>query len=106
MSKVRVLLLSGCNQCHTLITKLDALKIEYEPVDADIDVALADSIELLLNAVNYPFVTLEQPPITTHLYRANDSAEMGLQFIDHHTNKIGCATVDGMLDQLLNLLKK
>ena len=106
MNKVRVLQLSGCNQCHTLITKLDAVRISYDIVDADENTTLADTIEQLLNAVNYPIVTIEQPPITTHLYRATDSVDMGLHFIDHHTNKIGCVTVDGMLDQIINLLKK
>lgn len=106
MSKVRVMQLSGCNKCHALITKLDILKIKYESVDADKNGALADSMEQMLNAVNYPFITVVQFSITTHLYRADDSVDMGLHFIDHHTNKIGCVTIDGMLEQLLNLLKK
>lgn len=106
MNKVRVLQLSGCSKCHTLTAKLDAVRISYELVDADENTTLADTIEQLLNAVNYPIVTIEQSPITTHIYRATDSVDMGLYSIDHHTNKIGCATVDGILDQIINLLKK
>lgn len=104
MNKVRVLVLSGCKQCHNLTTALDALNISYVPLDADINGNISDDIEILLGTINYPIVTVERPPITTHLYRADDASKLGFNPIDHHTNKMGFTTVEQMVQQIETIL--
>lgn len=106
MSKVRVLLLSGCSYCDTLTTELKALKIKYESIDADVSTRFADDIERLIKTSAYPIIILEQFPITTFLFRATEASELGLQAIDHHMNRLGCATVETMVEFLQSLLKK
>ena len=106
MNKVKVLLLSGCSHCDTLIKELDILKIKYESIDADDNSILADDVERLIKTSAYPILILEQPPITTFLFRATDTPELGLNFIDHHMNRLGCSNVGAMVGFLQTLLKQ
>lgn len=105
MNKVKVLLLSGCSYCDALTTKLDVLRIKYEAIDADVNTTLADDIERLIQSTTYPILLLEKPPINTILFRTTEAEKLGLHVIDHHTNKLGCVTIDNMLYYLQTLLK-
>jgi glutaredoxin len=105
MNKVRVLRLSGCSLCEALISKLEALRISYESIDADENDAIASQAELLLNTTAYPIIILDQSPITTYFFRANDQADLGIRTHNQQTIKAGCASVDGMVHLLTSILK-
>ena len=97
MNKVRVLRLSGCPQCKALIHTLDALNVKYESIDVGGYSKIADDVERLIKVEIYPIVIIEQSPITTYFFRADDSYELGVRIVNEQTIKIGCATTDAMV---------
>ena len=105
MNKVRLMLLSGCHVCHSLIEGLDAAGVSFESVDADDNCELADSIEAVLNTANYPIAIIDQPNHTTYVYRSDTMGTVGSIKLTNLVTKIGCATNEHMLDTIKTIIK-
>lgn len=105
MNKVRLLLLSGCHVCHSLIEGLDAAGVSFESIDADDNCELADATEALLNTANYPIAIIDQPNHTTYVYRSDAMSTLGPINIGNNIIKIGCATNEHMLDAIKTNIK-
>jgi hypothetical protein len=106
MEKVKVLLLSGCKLCHALTTMLDDNKIFYVPLNADNNGTLCDTVEVLLNTINYPIVIIDIDGIQTYIYRVDKTEQLGRKTIDDQTVKVGCLDNNRMLDEILTILNK
>ena len=106
MNKVRILLLDGCKMCHTLCTGLDAEGLFYVPLNADNNSKLADETEVLLSTINYPIAIVEGPDNTTYVHRVDNAADAKTTALNPTTTKIGCVSVEHMLEILKTLLKQ
>jgi glutaredoxin len=99
MEKVIVLGLPGCSHCKALIEGLDNKGILYKLLDADDNSQLADRMESLLKTNEYPIVIVEGTRGSTYLYRV-DSYEEAKSSPVAYATKIGCVSIDSMIEQI------
>ena len=99
MEKVIVLGLPGCSHCKALIEGLDNKGILYKLLDADDNSQLADRIESLLKTNEYPLVIVEGTRGSTYLNRV-DSYEEAKSSPVAYATKIGCVSIDSMIEQI------
>ena len=107
MLKVTVLGLSGCSWCRALMGELDELSTPYSFVNANDNDALADYTETLLNTQEYPIIIVSDDfKILYYIYRPSGITGVGLGKTSDGCHMIGCASIDGMLSTLQEILKK
>jgi glutaredoxin len=99
MEKVIVLGLPGCSHCKALIEGLDNRGILYKLLDADSNSQLADRMESLLKTNEYPIVIVEGTRGSTYLYRV-DSYEEAKSSPVAYATKVGCVSIDSMIEQI------
>ena len=99
MEKVIVLGLPGCSHCKALIEGLDDRGILYKLLDADSNSQLADRMESLLKTNEYPIVIVEGTRGSTYLYRV-DSYEEAKSSPVVYATKVGCVSIDSMIEQI------
>jgi len=56
---VRIVTLSDCDYCKWLKSELDANRISYTNIDADIHSEFADKLEIKLGVEHYPIVLVD-----------------------------------------------
>ena len=99
MEKVIVLGLPGCSHCKALIEGLDNRGILYKLLDADSNSQLADRMESLLKTNEYPIVIVEGTRGSTYLYRVDSYEEAKSSPVTYAT-KVGCVSIDSMIEQI------
>ena len=107
MVKVTVLGLSGCRWCRALTGELDELAIPYSFVDVADDDALADHMEALLETKQYPMVVLsDNQQALYYVHRPDSATNLGLSKAFDGGYRIGCQTLDSILENIQNVLNK
>ena len=104
MKEVKVLVLDGCSHCEALKASLVQEKITFEILDANQNSKLADRMEAILKVNHYPMVIIESGSGAIYLYR-EDVYEKAKATPIGYAVKIGCASVDMMVDQIKKHLK-
>lgn len=101
MKKVSVLRLSGCSYCQELVKKLDAEKVIYSSIDADVESETADEVEALIQAYIYPIVMISSAEGSTqYLFRADNIIDLRTTQIPGGA-KTGVRTIDEMVSFIL-----
>ena len=99
MEKVIVLGLPRCSHCKALIEGLDDKGILYKLLDANDNSQLADRMESLLKTNEYPIVIVEGTRGSIYLYRV-DSYEEAKSSPVAYATKVGCVSIDSMIEQI------
>ena len=102
MKTIKVVKLSGCHWCQSVINELVSLKIPFTEIEADSNGKLADQLEALLNTTYYPITIIEADNLTTYVFRATEATEVGYKTLDTTSQKIGCLTLAAILTQIKN----
>jgi glutaredoxin len=101
--KIRVLYLKGCGHCAEYKEGLDKSNISYEPLEADDNSELADSVEDLITVESYPIAIIEEGRETTFVYLTNDGARLGPRRIAANVVAIGCVDVQSMITNTISI---
>jgi glutaredoxin len=105
MKEVRVLALSGCSHCKTLVSSLEAKNVHFEIVDESKESDLYDRMEALLKINHYPMVIIERTGSgAVYLYR-EDAYENTKPTPISYATKIGCVSIDNMVNQVIKYTK-
>jgi hypothetical protein len=105
MKEVKVLALDGCNHCKTLVSSLKAKNVSFEVVDEGKEGALYDRMESLLKINHYPMVIIEGTGSgAIYLYR-EDVYENTKPTPISYATKVGCVSIDNMVDQVIKYTK-
>lgn len=99
--------LPGCHWCRALTGELDELRIPYSFIDANENGELADKMEALLDADEYPMILISNDSqIIYYIYRPSKVTELGLGKVSHNIYKMGCVTIDSMVSTIDEIFKK
>ena len=104
MTKIKLLLLEGCNRCENLKDQLDKKGINYDYEVCKSDTELCDSIEDMIGCSSYPIVLKLNGlynVIEEVVYITDDYEEVGKS--KFYTNKIKLNMVHS-IDSLLNYI--
>lgn len=104
MEKVIVLGLRGCEHCKALREGLNNKGISFQLLDADENSKLADRMEVLLKTNAYPIVIIERPEGSVYLYQ-EDSYEKAKPSSIASAIKVGCVSIDSMIEQIKKYIK-
>jgi glutaredoxin len=106
MNEVKVLALDGCNHCKSLVSSLEAKNVPFEIVNEQENSSLYDRMEAILKINHYPMVIIEGTGSgAVYLYR-EDSYENAKPTPIGYATKVGCVSIDNMVDQVIKYSNK